>query len=249
MDLHKFLYLIIEQKLFFARLDNLDDPFEGITTKLLRRDAKYSQVPLKLEDFKDDLSKKKKQQLINEKKLHDYLKKDEIEKAQRRQYVNCWYANERESMAMWNIYSNPDSLALRVEFNDLKIAITKSFLDFVLENEKRVSVIGDKVTYLPLNPFDVSLPKQKFRFSAFKKDVSFQYEMEYRFLIFTVDKLDKQPSHCTIPIDFSKFQLTVITHPHLDQWKFKNLESLLSKYNSNFKIEKSATILRAKNFS
>ena len=29
-DLHRFIYLLTEKKLFFTRLDKLEDPFEGI---------------------------------------------------------------------------------------------------------------------------------------------------------------------------------------------------------------------------
>ena len=36
MDIHKFLYLIREQNLFFTRLDGFEDSIEGVSEKLLK---------------------------------------------------------------------------------------------------------------------------------------------------------------------------------------------------------------------
>ena len=46
-------------------------------------------------------------------------------------------------MAMWNLYSNRDSVALKIDFDDVK-AFTGSFQEIV-ENGNRLSVIGSEI--------------------------------------------------------------------------------------------------------
>ena len=241
-DLHRFIYMLNEKKLFFTRLDKLEDPFEGVHLEILKNDAKYFNIPLEIKSFDEDIPYSKKQQLINEKKLHDYLRNQEIEKSQNKQYVNCWFKSERESMAMWNLYSNPDSVALKVKFEKLKEELTKQSDIFILENGKRLSVIGEQITYLKLNPFDEELEKQNLKFSAMQKDISFEYEKEYRFLIVTTD-LDEQPIFFEIPIDIEKLEITVISHPNMENWKFENIQKLILSSKLNIKFKKSSTIL------
>jgi hypothetical protein len=82
--------------------------------------------------------------------------------------------------------------------------------------------------------------------SAFKKDISFQYEKEYRFLIITIDNLDKIEPFYTISIDITALDLTVIAHPNMEEWKLENLKRLLHLADVKINIEKSATLLRNK---
>jgi len=246
-DLHRFIYFLNEKKLFFTRLDKFEDPFEGVATRLLRRDAKYAKVPKSFDEFTKNISKKEQAQLLREKKLHDYVKKQEISISQTRQYINCWFSGDRESMAMWNLYSNADSVALKISFDNLESCIKSVFENFIEENGNRVSIIGDSVQYLRLNPFDEKLPKQLVRYSSLKKDVSYDYENEYRFLIYTIKNLDKVQDFYAIPLNIDELQLTVITHPNMEDWKFKNIETLIEISKSKLRLEKSSTLLRNKN--
>jgi hypothetical protein len=240
LDLHRFIYLITEQKLFFTRLDKLDDPYEGVATSLLRNTI------LKTGDSIDDpvpieFSANKKK-LEYEKKLYEYIKNDEIKKSQKRQYVNCWFASDRESMAMWNLYSNEDSVAVRLNFEKVKVELKNSFGEFISQNGNRISVIGDEITYLKLNPFDESLPKQSLKYSALKKDIAFQYEMEYRFLIVTISNIDEVESF-TAPININKLDLIVVTHPNMQGWKYANIEKILRLSGLKIKLERSPILL------
>lgn len=76
MDLFKFLSLIDRSALYFARLDSLDDPFEGEMTHLdhaEHTDPHFAEVTISLR-----------------KRIH----------------VNCWHMNKHESAAMWKMYSH-----------------------------------------------------------------------------------------------------------------------------------------------
>ena len=247
-DLHRFIYFLNEKKLFFTRLDKFEDPFEGVATRLLRRDAKYSKIPDNLENFPEKIPKNVRKKLLNEKKLHNYVIEQDINIAQKRQYINCWFSGDRESMAMWNLYSNTDSVALKIKFDLLDNYLQTAFRGFIKEIGNRASIISDSVKYLRLNPFDEKLPTQSVKYSSLKKDVSFEYEKEYRFLIYTIDNLDKIEQFYSIPINIDKLQLTVITHPNMEDWKFKNIERLIELSKSNVTLEKSSTLLRGKNY-
>jgi hypothetical protein len=245
-DIHRFIYLITEQKLFFTRLDKFDDPFEGISTSFLRREALFSTMQFR-ENHSIIISPEEQDKDIDTQfKVHEYLKKSNLHNKQNRQYVNCWFTCERESMAMWNIYSNPDSVAVKLDFKKYKEKLIESFDKFISKNGYRLSIIGDEITYLKLNPFDISTEKQKLKYSAMKKDVSFAYEKEFRFLIYTND-LDKKPISFQIPLDLNEFELTVITHPNMENWKVLNIRKLIKLCNLNITVVKSSTMLRTKN--
>jgi hypothetical protein len=243
-DIHSFIYLLMEEKLFFTRLDNLDDPYEGVATKYLREGAEYSKVSLEMNS--NGRKKKTTKEVIDKRKLESFLKAGSISKSQKSQFVNCWFAFERESMAMWNLYSNEDSVALKANFKSLKKALIPCFKSFIAANHNSISVVGDEITYLGLNPFDEKLPKQKLKYSAFKKDLCFQYEKEYRFLLVTKDKPVRPKLFYAVPVELEQLDFTVIAHPNMEDWKFDNLKTLLKLSKHNIEVEKSAIFLRKK---
>lgn len=242
-DIHRFIYLITEQKLFFTRLDKFDDPFEGISTSFLRREALFTNMQLGENNSIKISPELLDKEIDTQFKVHQYLKKSNLHNKQNRQYVNCWFTCERESMAMWNIYSNPDSVAIKLNFKKNKEKLIETFDKFVSKNGYRLSIIGDEITYLKLNPFDISTKKQNLKYSAMKKDISFAYEQEYRFLIYTND-LDKKPISFQIPLDLNEFELSVITHPTMENWKVENIRKLIKICNLNIPVVISSTMLR-----
>jgi hypothetical protein len=232
----------------FTRLDKLDDVFEGIETSLLQRDLKHASARSEPSKLLNTLSRKSSGKIKHKKKLAEYESIEEIEAAQKSQYVNCWFSGDRESMAMWNMYSNSDSVAIRAEFTDLVEALRTPFKELIKANDNNISIIGHQITYLRLNPFDEKQAKEKVRFSALKKDVSFEYENEYRFLIIADKSLNTLKPFYSIPVDPAKMNFTIVTHPNMEDWKFKNIQKLVRLSGYKLNIEKSSTILRMKTF-
>jgi hypothetical protein len=233
-DLHRFLYFITEKKLYFTRLDLLEDPYEGISTSYLRA---VTQVE---NEFKENKVKKNIAALENKLKLLKCIKnKNGHTEKQNRQYVNCWCLGERESMAMWNIYSNEDSVAIKIEFKTAKDEFSIAFKNLILKNKNRLNVIGEQIVYLNLNPFDPNTDKQNIAYSALKKDTSYEHEKEYRFLIYT-EELDIQPSVFDVPICIDDLKLTVITHPKMIDWKFENIKRTITLSKVNVELVKSS---------
>jgi hypothetical protein len=88
MSFTKFVSMLDRSSLFFSRADKLGDPFEGSIpdrhAKRILRDH-----PVAREGFGESLAT-----------LHNWLCQWT--------FVSCWHANERESAAMWRLYSASD---------------------------------------------------------------------------------------------------------------------------------------------
>ncbi len=241
-DLHRFIYLITKKKIFFTRLDNLDDPFEGLSTKFLRNNHLNAKTEAQLEHSYSLLNENN-EEFEKLKKFSHVIQNQIKEVSQTKQYVSCWFNGDRESMAMWNLYSNHDSVAIKVNFEILRDCLSQSFSQLVSENNGKISIVGDEIKYLRLNPFDENLKRQSLNFSALKKDESYSHENEYRFLIISND-LETRPQFFSVPIDLEKLKLTILTHPKMEHWKFENLKELLKLTKLNIELIKSPIVLK-----
>ena len=89
MDFAKFVSLLEDRALFFARADKLGDPFEGA----------WSDVNLKLlEQGKEIASDKDVSNWIEAWRLIVRTARE----ARRFTLINCWHASDHESEAMWS---------------------------------------------------------------------------------------------------------------------------------------------------
>lgn len=95
MDLAKFVQLLEDKGLWFARLDHLDDPREGCLT-IRERNRFPSSI--------------------------DQSAMDDMEAVTRtRVHVNCWHCSDHESVAMWSLYAGSlGGLAIRSTVGALK---------------------------------------------------------------------------------------------------------------------------------
>ncbi len=249
-DLHRFIYLLTKQELFFTRLDKLDDPFEGLSTRFLRSNLEISKLENTARHY-NALTNSSDEHIEKVKAVGELVKKYTTELSQTKQYVNCWFAGDRESMAMWNLYSNQDSVALKVDFDSIKENFEDSFKNFISLNKNNISVIGDEITYLKLNPFDEKLKKQNLKYSALKKDLSYAYENEYRFLIVTKEsetefetEIELRKLFFSVPVKLENLKMTIIAHPKMENWKFENLKELLKLNNLNVELTKSPIVIK-----
>jgi len=226
LTFHKFLFLIQEKKLFFNRLDLLPDPFEGITMKLIQERKIASLYPEK-ENWNPKIPLDVHEE--NYRKSKETLKKvkDESEILQKSQYVNCWFKGNRESMAMWTIYSDPDSVAIKINGRNF-IDYLKRLLSLQPYMEQNLKLIFGAVDYMELNPVNL-LKESNVKYSGLKKDVSYAFEEEYRLLLLTPIKSDvhTNPPYKTLDLttDFLK-TIKIVTHPLMESWKFSNIQRL-----------------------
>ncbi len=246
IDLHKLLDFLYTGELHFTRLDSFKDPIEGVRTSLLRQREMMKGMSTDMKDYNPALPLNQRRKLVNAKKVADVTFRDEVILAQKTQFVNCWFLGNRESMAMWEIYSGPHSVALKIELKPLLDAIIEKASAFIAEHGRRLFLLGDKVTYLPLNPFVRQQKLVTIKYAGMKKDESFEHEKEYRLLISALPEwvIEEDKKCFRYKLDHAKLDITIICHPLMEDWQFNNIKTLVAKLNLNFKIQKSDIELR-----
>jgi hypothetical protein len=252
LNLHKLLDFLISSELHFTRLDAFNDPIEGVKTSLLRDRADLKDWATSVDDpsWNPNLGIEHRQPMVNRKLQHDLYYAKEVEMSQKCQFVSCWFGDEneegRESMAMWDIYSGPDSVVLKIDTNSLITEMQNTAQSYITLHEDSICILGDSVKYLKLNPFDKNLPLQTGDYAGMKKDVTFSHEHEYRFLISAGYEwaVAKNQRIFRYKIDLAKLPFTVVCHPLMEDWKVKNIERLVEKFGYNFKVQRSSVELR-----
>ncbi len=228
MDLHRFIYLISKKKLFFSRLDQFDDPFEGVTKELIAARYSANRIPSG-EHLNPSFSDEERTSILKTKE--DTLANYEIQALaqQKTQFVNCWFSSKREAMAMWNIYSNPDSIAISFNRSNL-IEYFRTIIP-TYDWPNHLFICGS-VGYQRINPPDFYHKVDDVIYSALKKDETFDFEKEYRFLIVTLLNLsESNPTFLEIELSQTIFtSMRVICHPKMEEWKFKNIQTLCGMY-------------------
>jgi hypothetical protein len=202
------MYFLNTEKLFFSPLSYFDDPLEGITEDLLYRHSST-----------DDHQNPQGTQNGEEHPFSNYLRK-----VQRKLFASCWFLGNRESLAMWETYSNRDSVALRFKPQHLCDLMSNSFA--ALDMPDFEAMVHGKVEYFKLSPFDVadtSLKNCGHKYSGFAKDLSYKHEEEFRFLLIQNKETDHHEFYEFSPGPISQLDFDIITHPYMEDWKFNNI--------------------------
>ena len=114
-DIHKLLDFIKKKNIRFTRMDQFEDALEGIPFETLERFAKTNIEPtLNLANIIIEPDR-----YLSYPKVKIFGRIDQILKIQSSHFVSCWFYEQRESMAMWNLYSNADGVALKIPFGKL----------------------------------------------------------------------------------------------------------------------------------
>lgn len=226
IDLHKLIDLATNLELHFTRIDQFPDPFEGVTYKLIAQ--RYYAKSTHMTNPSIDKKTREEHNLKNKELLENY--KIESLNKQKSQFINCWIRSNRESIAMWNLYSNRDSVAIKVKARNL-IDYFKRNIELQPLYYPRYNFICGSVNYLRLNPFDPFQKPQLPKYSSFKKDVAYDFEKEYRFLIITpASEIDSNPEFIRYNITKNFIELIeIVCHPEMEKWKFENMKKLCKK--------------------
>lgn len=116
IDVHRLLNFIQNKQVRFTRMNQFEDTLEGIPFETLLKFTQMSNEPtFSLANFILDHGK---YSLPPNSKLSNRIER--ILQIQSSHFVSCWFYEQRESMAMWNLYSNPDGVALKISFGKLK---------------------------------------------------------------------------------------------------------------------------------
>lgn len=104
MDFTKFVDLLINNSIFFCRIDNFEDTFEGHPTKGILKFAEAVGNPYA--------------------SLEYYERAELLQGLRKLYYINCWHQNDYESAAMWKLYlKSNEGIAIQTNFKRLQDSI------------------------------------------------------------------------------------------------------------------------------
>ncbi len=219
-DIHKFLNLLQTNTIRFTRMDQFEDPQEGIPLSAFVAHAE--KLNLNLIESKTigelilDAKQFKKIPALLQKKLNA------INAIQKTSFLTCWFAEQRESVAMWNLYSNADGVAVKIRFSKLSKQLK-------IEKDANISAYyAGRMVYQDFSTLYKKTADSKVGKVALRKDTSFTHESEFRFVVRTKDHHQDSAGINSLPLDLTRVGMKVICHPRMAAWKKKNVQNLLA---------------------
>ena len=228
MDFMKFIDLLDRRELFFARGDQLDDPFEGSLPKV------NSPVRPHLfgQDAPDEMIKEASQAILNI-----------FKKSRASIMVNCWHENEYESAAMWKLYTKDNG----------GIAVSTNYRDFTESFICAEEVYVGKVKYIDFDSSSSSddehdLPLGNVHHPFMYKRPLFEYEHEVRATVMSTLQLvlgDDSPPYYVgsgtyVEVDLGKLVKDVVISPYAETWHHKLVSTVAKKYGLKASIRSSS---------
>lgn len=205
-DLPKFVSLLAEQALYLARADTLGDIFEGTypiaNASQRNHDAKEAARLLACR-----------------------------QRATKEHFVNCWYQNELESVAMWELYaSRAAGIAIRTTYGRLYDAIDENALT---EYE---SLFFTRVRYLDYDhqSFETHRAQYDLLTAFFHKFRSFEHEREVRVVLpgplLGETNLKTNSFGVYLPVDLHLLIETVYVAPAAPPWFQDVVQAVMTKW-------------------
>ncbi len=233
MDLAKFVSLLRDRSIYFARADILGDSWEGAKGARSNKtiwDAHY------LRFFQEAIR--------NPPEGHQCEKSDEEVEAEanrlleqlevggsfdlRRTYVSCWHENEIESEALWRLYCPPPTagIAIRTTFADLK----RVFDNDLSVRIGRVKYVDFRTQFAGIND------------AIFRKRKSLQHEQEVRAVI--CKHPEDESTNLTRQVELPALIKEVVVSPFSPAWLESIVSDLLQRYEAPIPIRTSELLLQ-----
>ncbi len=227
-NLSQFFWLLDTRSLYFARLSEFDDKWEGILPTTSIEGLKRTEQFLDLKE-----------------KGHEnvalYLLKGGLKADQLRYGVNCWHSNDVESVAMWKLYTQGvDGVAIQTTVDLLKKCFSKETRDLFiagvqyLDHEARVPS-DESVSSDPLTPI---VTKRR----------SFRHESEVRVILERLSTRDSDEYLGfmvttfwgeNLTIDLSTLIEKIVVAPDYPAWAVDSLQKLVTAAGLLIEVETS----------
>lgn len=208
-------------------MDQFEDPLEGITTEIIRRVMLlFKEADFNLANYITERHKRNSGGVFfGSNRLSDRV--DKVIELQTQHYVSCWFNQKRESMAMWNLYSNMDGVAIKIPFDNLN----KNLLPEI--DIKKTEYYCGKVNYQDFKDEDQYSENalRKTKKIALRKDESYSHEKEVRYVFKLTDSRKDSVQLTSIPsqkLDLKSLGIKVVCHPRMPFWKKENIKRMLS---------------------
>lgn len=225
MDFAKFVAILSQKGLFFARADKLEDPFEG-ASGLARREGEWDASYI---DFFRTLIASPPPGSSVVDSSPEYIEREALRlladwKAvglrDRSSFISCWHANTGESEALWRLYCPPSSTGLAIK--------TSVGLLWDATAEEASSVVG-RVHYL-----DFSKQFADIHDRIFCKRLSLSYENEVRAVI--PNRNDDSASGLLLPCDLTALIEKVVISPFSPSWFLDIARESIRKFGFEFEV-------------
>jgi hypothetical protein len=256
VTIDKLLDFLFCNRIPLVRLNIFDDKLEGVSVDHLLVNLASTKIAQETASWIGGTFKSIVLNL-NPTKRNSLRKQREI--FQDTNYANCWYISDYESVAMWKLYSNPDSVAIRVPYAILKDEILN--YNFELTYEDFENLRFGCVDYFKFNDLDkltdiVGIHKDP----GFFKDLSFKHENEFRIILQTQIEekrpavrnpfvLDEQIEMVNRMMDvkviymtltrFKSLPFEIVFHPQSSDWHRANVVNVINKFELPFKTSES----------
>lgn len=238
IDFTQLLSIIERDALWFSRSDTLGDPLEG----------SYSRVNVdnREEIYRNhDLPEDRIDEIVETQSKTAKIHRDSS-------YINCWHINDRESMAMWELYSmEGQGIAIQSRVGYLKKALRSEGGRINREDTPvEESLPREKIfTIGPVQYIDYDehwIPEGNMYSPLFHKRLSYQHENEFRIAtsrffdileeadggVQTIDDVDL-PSGMYVDIDIDELIENIHISPTAPDWFLDLIESVLERYGIN----------------
>ena len=257
ITIEKLLDFLFNHRIPLIRLNVFEDKLEGAAMDHLLLNLGSNKLTEELAPWAGKLLKGVLFN-VNTSKRNSLRRQREI--FQQTNYAHCWHANNHESIAMWQIYSNPNSVAVRIPYKVFKTELLNYNFELSSYNHKILKF--GSVHYHRFNDFDdLSNAITKNDIRGFLKEYSFQHEQEFRIMLEINEVASKEAVRKNMILDeqiekmnnlkdlkILYFKLTnfeilpfeIISHPKSQEWHQNNIKALLSKFDLPFKLKDSS---------
>lgn len=253
ITIDKLIDFLLNKRLPLTRLNLFEDKLEGVTPEHLLLNLASDRISQNTAKFVGNF--------INQITLNinptrrNSLKEQRLE-FQKYNFASCWFVNNHESVAMWQLYSSPDSIAIKIPVKSLINELeSKKFELTGYENKK---IRYGSVEYYRFDDID-SLSQLVINEDSqgFLKDKSFSHESEFRIILSKekserkkaekkpmildeqIDDLNKKIDQKIIYILFENFvnmPFELIFHPQTSGWHKSNVKKTIEKYGIDFPL-------------
>jgi hypothetical protein len=228
IDLSQFIYLLSESCLYFSKLGELDDKWEGTfpnaMNELMTRSPIYQATRL----------------FTDENHAREYVRTD-LKQQQHFYGVNCWHLNEVESVAMWKLYtSGIDGVAIQTTVGRLTASLALEPRDLFIAEVQYIDHEAENVPE-PIEP-NVLTP-------LITKRRSFRHEREVRAILdrrSTSDPNEELGMRCglgfcgePIHVDTTALIERIVVAQEYPAWAISSLQEAVTAQGISITIETS----------
>lgn len=212
MNLSAFITLLSERSIYFARLCEFEDKWEG---------SLPPEYMWKLYDLPSAAATAQRQIFL-----------ETMERA----VISCWHLNRLESVAMWNLYTKgTDGVAIATTVGRLKDALSDNERHFTLARVQYFERDRGDSKGLSRDPLGPILQKRRsYEHENEVRIISLDQER-----LDSNESSERTPQGIFVPIDLAHTLVKIVVAEHFPRWALPALQKLADQESVNVEIETS----------